>query len=412
MANTFGPPGYNLPLIDPRRIRRARLRYRRDAIPELDKANTFYITAGRWPSVGWILMTRANYDKINPYATNLQLQICDLTNPPLVFKNLTVVQARCVSRGIAADPDAIYLIQITDAQGILYNPWFQYPTVSQYNVEAPAYPGTFYGGVSWTWASMIQDLWQQMALLGPFPGLPSTPAGTPEGFIFPGVSAWEALNEILDYLGFSIASNFLNTNPYAIVAVGAADNVFTALQTAQVKNLEDDLEYIDSGSGRVPAQVVVYFHRRNQFYGTEETVRADSLQWQLTPNYSVTVNGPVQFSGASGTAYLWSYFTVRYDVNNNPLAADVTTAATIAAQDAANFYSRIYRSTLGFMRQTYTGALPFVTGSQVDGVRYYQTFKQGDADERRAGWRTEIIRGFVFDDAMFPLNLKGLTGLF
>lgn len=41
------------------------------------------------------------------------------------------------------------------------------------------------------------------------------------------------------------------------------------------------------------------------------------------------------------------------------------------------------------MSQVYTGALPFVTGSQVDGVRYYQDYN----DQDRQGWKTELVRG-------------------
>jgi len=412
VANTFGFAGtQGVELQDPRLVREARSYYHRDALPDLDKANSLYIPSGRWPTVGWILLKRSDLNTINPYFTNLELQFDDLHNPPLIFTGLTIVQSRCVSRGQAADPDALYLVQITDQQGVLYNPWFQFPTVSQYNVQAPAYPGTFYGGVNWTWASMIADLWAQMVqFLGPFPGLPQSVTGTPEGFIFPGVSAWEALNQIMDYLGFTIAEDLTKAAPYTIVAAGAPDGAFTAKQTQFFGDLEDDMEYIDVGSGRAPSSVTVYFHRRNQWYGTEETVRSDSLQWQLTPLYSLNVPAPAQFASAAGTGYLWSYFTVRYDVNGLPLAADVATAAAIAAQDVSNFYNRIYRATAGFMSQVYTGVLPFVTGSQVDGVRYYQTYKLGIEDERRAGWRTQIIRGFVFDEALFPINLKGLTG--
>ena len=413
MSNTFGSPTQQFPLIDPRCIREHRERFRRDLFPELNRANSYYSMAGRWPDVGWLLLDRGSYVKLNQYANNLQLNIQDFVNPPITISNISIVQARCVTRGIASDPNSIYLVQITNNEGVIYNPWFQVPTNSQYNVRAPAYDGSYYsntinGGTPWTWDGMVGNLWGQSSLLGTYPHLPITPTGTPENFIFTGSPLWEAINHIMDYLGLTISGNYPS---YVINVAGATDNTYTALTNKYAGNLEDLMDYIDGGSGRVPSQVVVYFHRRNQYYGTEETVRADSYQWQNTPIYSVTVAGPSQFSGAAGTGYLWSDFTVRYDMNGSPLAADVTTAAAIAAERVTQYYNTIFRGTAGFLRQTYSGLCPFITGSQVDGVRWYNTGMLGDIDAW-GGWRTEVVRGFIWEEVTFPLTLKGLTGVY
>lgn len=415
MANTFGAPGTGFPLIDPRCIRSHRERYRRAIVPELEWANSYYSTLGRWPDVGWLLLDRLSYDQINPYATNLQLIIQDFTNPALTISNLTVVQARCVTHGIESDSAAIYLIQVTNTQGVLYNPWFQFPTSSQYNVRAPAYDTGYYSGslsggvTAWTWDTMVADLWAQAGgLLGTYPGLPSTPLSAPENFIFVGVSLFESINKVLDLLGMGIAGNYPS---HTIVNLGSADAVYTAQAAAYAKYLEDVVDYVDTGSGRVPSQVIIYFHRRNQYYGTEETVRKDSPQWQNTPSYSVTVPATSQFVGAAGTAYLWADFTVRYDMNGAPLAADVATAAAIAVERASQYFNKIYRATQGFAKFVYSGILPFTTGSLVDGVRWYNTgVQQTGLNDLSAGWRTETIRGYVWDEVTFPLNLMGLTG--
>jgi hypothetical protein len=129
----------------------------------------------------------------------------------------------------------------------------------------------------------------------------------------------------------------------------------------------------------------VFFHRRNEFFGTEETVRMDQSQWGTTPLYSVNVD--TNYPSATGRHFLWSSFTVRYDVDNVPLDADVAEANAVAAVDVANYMAQIYRSGQGFMFRTYHGALPFVTGPLIDGVRWRQ-------DERiREGWVTDITRG-------------------
>jgi hypothetical protein len=54
MPNTFA----TFPLVDPRIVRDSRMRFRRDEIPELAYANSFFCPSGRWPARGWILVRR------------------------------------------------------------------------------------------------------------------------------------------------------------------------------------------------------------------------------------------------------------------------------------------------------------------------------------------------------------------
>jgi hypothetical protein len=389
-------------LYDPAEIRRSRARFRRESLEMLQYANSLYCPTGRFPSKGWILLSRADYNTLvsfgktsRAYGTSFQLQI-DSLSP---FTNLSIVQAQCVTRGLASDTSAIYLVEITDDRGVLWNKWFQAPTQSQYNIRSPAYPQGFYSaslnsGVPWTWNTMCQDLWNQMnsiagggQLLGAYPGLPITPTGLPENWYFPGYSAWFALCDIMDHLGLSITCDLTEPDPFGIVMAGNPDPAFAALQ-AKYGPAEEDLEWIDVGAGRVPAQVTVLFRKRNQFYGSEETVRADALQWSSSPYYQVAVSAPATFSNAVGVHYIIDDFSVQYDINGNPLASDMATAATIAAERVQQYFNKIYRQTSGFMNQTYPGALPFVTGSQVDGVCWEQDYSSG-----RAGWRTSVVRG-------------------
>jgi hypothetical protein len=395
MPSGFGPSAtQQFPLFDPRYERAVRGRFLRPDVPRLALANSFYCPGGKYASRGWILMNRANYNQINPYSTSLVLTIDDLNGGRIVIPKLTVVQAQCVSRGRQADPAAVYLVEITDARGAYRNAWAELGTTSAYNVRSPAYDAHFYDGSiqppnPFTWTTLLSDLWGQMPLLGAFPSLPTVPSQGPENWWFPGTCALDALESVLDYLGWAVAVNPTQASPYTIKSGNDPDAVFTALQGQYAKLLEDDLEYIDTGSGRVPGQVVVYFHRRNQYYGTEETIRRDTLQWATTPLYSVTVAAPAPFNVAAGTGYIWADFTVRYDIDNNPVGADVTAATSVANDLVTRYFGRIYRGTLGYMNQTYCGALPFYTGSLCDGVRWFQDFRF----KERQGWMTQIKRG-------------------
>lgn len=394
--NTFGDSQQQFALCDARSIFSNRQRFRREALPLLQRANHFYCPAGRWPFCGWVLLPRSDYSKLNTYSTTLKLNIGDTTkaNNVSTLSNLAIVQAQCVTRGLASDVDAMYLVELTDARGILYNEWFRWPASAEYNVRSPAYPGLFYSGSlsagnAWTWSGMLQDMWTKMTPLGSWPGLPATPTGTPEGFWFSSVPGWSNLCDILDYLGMTVACDLTKASPYTIVNAGATDQTFLSLQTTYATNLEDDLEWIDTGAGRVPVSVDVVFRRRNEYYGSEETVRRDSLQWFSTPYYTVTVAAPAEFSAATGRHSIWSDFTVRYDQDGNPVAADVTTANSIATERVNQYFAKIYRQTLGYMSQVYSGALPFATGSQVDGVCWWLD----NASGKYQSWKTQVLRG-------------------
>lgn len=406
--NTFGQPYVEgvsqavgpFPLWDRRSVRDDRQRFGRSPVPLLDRANSIYIPTGRSPTRAWILVRRGDYDKLDKYSTSLQLEVADSTKADNigVLRHLSIVQAQCVTRGLAQEPDALYLVELTDARGVMHNRWFQHPMDDQYNIRAPAYPnGTFFSesldsGVVWTWEAMARDMWERMPLLGPWPGFPLGYAqtGTPEGFWFSGVPTWYALCDVLEHIGLTVACDLTSSTPFTIVQPGADDD-FDDMTTEYAGRLEDDLEWIDVGAGRVPGTVKVYFRVRNEFYGTEETVRSDDLQWATGAVHTVSVAAPVVFNGAVGTHYLWSDFTLRCDVDGVLLPADVVTADTIASADVQDYFAEIYRTTLGHMTRVYAGALPFTTGPRVDGVCYYQDYRC----DYRGGWCTKLMRGKI-----------------
>ncbi len=382
-------------------------------LPVLDYANCFYLSGGRYPFRGWVILPRKEYATISGYSTDYRLTISDPRRVGSLqpLRGLSIVQSQCVTAGLASDPNSLHLIELTDVRGLLYNEWFKAPLTAQYNIRAPAYPQTFHpqsinGGTTWTWSTMLGDIWAKCntavgGALGAFPGLPTTPLGTPENFWFPGVPAWRALNDVLDLLGLTVAADLTSATPFTIVSAGAADTAFTALQAKWATNLEDDLQWIDVGAGRVPGTVVVLFRRRNSIYGTEETVRYDTPTWDQSAYYSVSVSAPVFFTGAVGTHLLWDDFTVRYDMDGVADPTDTAQAALVAAERVTQYFAKIYRQTAGVLTQTYAGALPFKTGSLVDGVMWWM---DPDIDDGYGGWRTKITRGSLppFDGVWEP----------
>lgn len=398
--NTFGSSQLRFALVDSVGTIAERARFRRQAIPLLSRVNQFYCPAGRQPFRGWVLLPRYEYVQLSAYATDLRLQIGDPTRSDNVgeLRGLRIVQARCVTRGLESDRNSLYLVELTDARGVLHNRWFQAPITAAYNVRAPAYPQVFQpqsmnGGTTWTWATMLQDMWTGInaltsTALGTWPGLPQgvVLAGTPEGFWFPGAPAWYALNDVLHHLGMKVACDLTSANPYTIVMMSASDSAFSSLTTRynNQDRLQEDLEWLDAGAGRVPKTVYVLFRRRNSVFGTEETARHNSPQWNMSAYYSVPVSAPSAYNSSTGVHHLWSDFTVRYDMDGVILTADAVDAATIAAERASRYYDWVTQS---YLTRTYAGALPFKTGSQVDGICWYMDSRA------RYGWTTQVVRG-------------------
>jgi len=342
------------------------------------------------------LLTRGDYDLVRGYGTNYTLNFADvLDGTNLTFQNLSIVQAKCVTTGIIDDPAAIYLVELTDLRGILWNQWFQFPVESYYNVLSPAYPDLHYAdslnaGSPFSWQTMVADMWSLLGL-GSFPGLPSAPASIPTNWNLPGVHGWPRLCDMLYHVGMSVSVDPTSLTPYGIVENGDDDANFDALTAKYLKanKLEDDLNWIDIGSGRVPGIVIVYFRRVNQYYGTEETIRRDSGQWATNSVYPIAVAAPSSFAGAVGTHGMFDDYPIRFDVDGNPLAADVIEATAIATERVQQYFDDIYSRTSGYLNRTYTGILPFFPGSQIDGVCWRQDFR----DQDREGFRTQILRG-------------------
>ncbi len=374
--NTFGYPSLKFQLCDPKSVDRPR--FQRD---HAEIILSLSCPVGRSAAQGWILLPRYEYTQLDPYYPYYELVLDGLP-----FYNLSIVQARCVTRGLASDVNALYLVELTDTRGVLKNKWFQYPINAQYNMRAPAYPQLYYSnslnaGVAWTWNTLIGSLWASMPMLGAYPGIPVVPLGTPENWYFAGTSAWDALCDVLYHVGMTVECDLTAAAPYSIVVSGADDLAFDALSTLSVPNLTDDLEWLDTGNGRVPRIVHVYFRIRAEQYGQEETVIRDGSQWTSTPLYTVAVNTP--FTTATGYHSIRDDFTVRVDYDGVPLVTDTAAAALIAAERVTQYLAKI--KVLETMTRVYAGALPFWAGSLVDSVCW---------EHGTLGWQTRISRGY------------------
>jgi hypothetical protein len=424
---------------------------------ELQNATRIMVPAGPMPARAVVLMLRSDVTaagfNINAQHTlHLEFDWSDVagsasddTLDSLDFNNLVVTREPiALTPSYVADAaDSLMLVELADMRWMCHNQYFHQSIDAQYNVRAPAYVGAeqfnadagtaitplpadcYYRQsldltdptkpVTWTWATMLQDMWENhLTILGDFPGLPDEITddkyGTPEGYVFLGVSAWLAINDVLTRLGCMIAPDLSETDvgsQYAIVQIGHPD---TGLDDALAAAAGDGRKFHDAEPpavvmGMWPANVRVHFHRLQQA-GGEATTTNDDAQWQAGPSdpvqvgddpdpakssgrsvYTVDVPGPDQTNTLADVYHpIWDDLPAIFDGNDNCLnAADLDARAQLRVDD----YYRLFQGKGGTrLWQRYSGLLEIAPGSTLKGVAWVAGMA-GTPDE---GVFTEIVR--------------------
>lgn len=198
------------------------------------KANSYRCSTGRQPGTAYLLLKRSDVDTLDKTAgLTLSFTSTDLSAAPTqtttqTFVGLYFVEARRMLRGSEDDGNAAFLVKLQDVRRILA---LSGAGGAQYNVRAAGIGQKFLEATrnsssDWTWSTMIGDLWSKLtgSLAGSVPTLPFTPHGTPEDCDFTGVSAWEALHQVLDKLQMTTVYNPTD-GTFSIVSLGAAQSL-------------------------------------------------------------------------------------------------------------------------------------------------------------------------------------------
>lgn len=339
---------------------------------ELGNANSLSNAIGRDPARGWLLLTRAQVLAIGVDAT-LAVAFSDGVNVVAVPGLVVCREPTCVIPSVESGvSSAAFLVEVADARYLVKNQRFLIPIDKSYNVRAPAYGSagdeteyqdeSLNAGTPWTWDQMAGDLWAPMvAQLGTYPGLPFIPHGTPEGWQFPGGSAWDALCDILERVGCAVRW-VATEGRYDIVQVGSADAAADlALQTAAGR-LIFTAGYLAASRATIPASVRVQFHRVDQFGGASRTTTRTE-NWQADPVQYIDV--PIGGIEAGTVALVWDDLPAIIDPDGVVVnAVDVVNRASERAQD----YLRVITAGEGRMHLTYSGVLGINPGSNIRGV--------------------------------------------
>lgn len=166
------------------------------------KANRMGCPAGRGPGRGAILLNSSDFDALD-LTQSFELIFDDGTRPPAKFQKIQPIRITCILPGADSDPNGRFLVELADRRYHL----FRIPIDAAYNVRSSAdgsyVDDTLNSGTAWTWDELAEDIWNTVgsANIGTYPSLPFTPDGTPEGFEFYGMSAWDALNDVMGRIG-------------------------------------------------------------------------------------------------------------------------------------------------------------------------------------------------------------------
>lgn len=237
----------------------------------------------------------------------------------------------------------------------------------------------------WTWTSMIGDLWELVApQVGAYPDLPVAPDGTPIGWIFQGVSAWGAVNQLLHRIGCTVRPNLTESSAqFTIVKIGVADTASdTIIAAAEAANLKIyDGEFKTLARGILPYGVKVLFHKQ---YSSPTGVPPWLLN--LAP-YELDVVGPDSTITETGVFHpIWDDLPALY--NDVPVLTNLAALTTRAAERSADFFLMNRVTGDGRYWKRYSGIVTIAPGSTIKLVAWKNVGTATNAEELF----TDIVR--------------------
>jgi hypothetical protein len=270
----------------------------------LGKANLFTVPAGKGPGTGAVLL---RYDDLLSLDTEVDLTLTFLDDAGSVaLTKVVVTRAVCVTPGASGDDSGVFLCELADRRWHLA----RIPVDKAYNLQAADGSGvlsaTKNGGSSWTWATLVQDLWTVLGL-GTAPSLPFTPAGSPENLTYWGGFAWAAVNDVLERIGCQCVYD-PRDDTFTFVRIGTADPATDNTLTGRLDDVRTWDDYpAEPTRGWRPEKVRVLFPRRpaptdgnTPWYAVDVTLSVTSTTGVVTGTYVALKDGTSAL-GATGT---------------------------------------------------------------------------------------------------------------
>lgn len=249
--------------------------------PNFSRANSFTCSLGGAPGRGWLLMLRADLDRLQVGSGQDEyraLSIALSSGTAITLpKILLTGQMEAVHPGADGDQNTLYVVEIADRRWL---EWERGERVHKaYNCRADAdgeyLSATLNSGTAWTWAQLLSDLWPSG--LGTVPTLPFTPHGTPGAFIYAGETKLRCVDHVLTRMGCALKYDPVGDS-FTIVRIGETDDTATQLLTRHEPYRIHDNYTLIPRTMLLPETVTVQFCRRplrdgvNPYYTTNVTV--------------------------------------------------------------------------------------------------------------------------------------------
>ena len=380
-----------------------------------NRANSFRCPLGPAPGRGWFLLPRISLQTIlggesfssyfthtaRFYAGAVTIALSPMI--PVRATGVTILKDR-------QEQEAAWLLEVADKR-ILGN---MSTIAAQYNVRRPQevlnsrlfYTPTLNSNDPWTWTTMLQDIWSKLPSQVFGSSLPTLPnvgfLASPENWRFFGISAWQALNLVLEYLGFAVAYNPTN-DTFSIVQQGvdhAASS--TTLEEEDFNRRVWDGAGLNYDRTTFPQTIRCYFKKLKWGYGDDATQPSTSDAWQLSPFH--TVDNPTDVLAAiPGTVLGFHEDLVAYYDQAGTLLN--TSEINLRASDRRYLFLRNRgnnnRSSeaIGFTTDTgthraYSGLLSLAPTSRITGVAWRN---YGDGIKTEVLRRNTLVRDVIDD---------------
>lgn len=243
------------------------------------RANSITCPVGIYPGSAFVVVPRTVIDGDDAIDRNARhdiawtWQLSDDLSPQnattTTYKGYVIHEAECVA--LDGDSKGAYLLELRDIR----QTFFASTASKIYNVSYAGSDGvkqyfghTLYSGSPWTWQDILNDLWQLLpdGAGGP-PTLPFAPAFIPDTIRFVGVSAWEAIGQVLDFCQATLTYNPFD-DTFSLERLGAAqDGLGDALDGIAQRLILDYKPKDNCEKGNVPAKLSFVFPRRTYGMG-------------------------------------------------------------------------------------------------------------------------------------------------
>lgn len=322
-----------------------------------DVVNSINCPRGRQYGEANFLMQSADAQSLCDTSGPISI-VCESELGTITFENYWVTKCTAIT---AHKTQPAYWITLGDVRYILERSTAN----KRYNLRKTAstwVTSSLNGGTPYTWQEILDDLWSLLpSAAGSAPTLPITPSSTPENFVFDGMSAWRAINQVLTAIG--CGSVFLPLSDiFTYVELKATQAGLDTVKTGYANRLLFQFTPRELPKANFPEKVVVTFHK---IPGTDDT---DS-PFPIKPDTEEATLGE---SGTAGTK--WPIVDTMFSTAGNA-AARTTRAGEI--KDALRGLLKPLAKPWGAV---YAGALAFLPGSEIsditwssDGTRGMQT---------------------------------------